>query len=74
MKSINDTSLKYLKILRLIIVLAAVLSIGLAACSGYTGVNKTVTIQQTRGGKTVHYAFDQLDPLNQRLPYDQKHV
>jgi hypothetical protein len=63
MKSINDKSLKHLKILRLIIMLAAVLSIGLAACSGYTGVNKTVTIQQTRGGTTDHYAFDQKNAL-----------
>lgn len=43
--------------------LAAVLSIGLAACSGYTGVKKTVTIQETRGGTTDHYAFDQKNAL-----------
>jgi hypothetical protein len=65
MKSINDTSLKHLKILRLIIMLAAVLSIGLTACSGYTGVNKTVTIQETRGDATDQYAFDQKNALGQ---------
>ena len=65
MKSINDTSLKQLKILRLIIMLAAVLSIGLTACSGYTGVKKTVTIQETRGDATDHYAFDQKNALGQ---------
>ena len=43
--------------------LVAVLSIGLAACGRYTGVNKTVTIQQTRGGTTDHYAFDQKNAL-----------
>ena len=63
MKSINDKSLKHLKILRLIIMLAAVLSIGLTACSGYTGVNKTVTIQETRGDATDQYAFDQKNAL-----------
>ena len=63
MKSINDKSLKHLKILRLIIMLAAVLSIGLAACSGYTRVNKTVTIQETRGDATDHYAFHQKNAL-----------
>jgi hypothetical protein len=63
MKSINDKSLKHLKILRLIIMLAAVLAIGLAACSGYTGVNKTVTIQETRGDATDHYVFDQKNAL-----------
>ena len=56
-------SLKHLKILRLTFMLAAVLSIGLAACSGYTGVKKTVTIQETRGGATDHYAFDQKNAL-----------
>jgi len=63
MKSIDDESLKHLKILRLIIMLAAVLSISLTACSGYTGVNKTVTIQETRGDATEHYAFDQKNAL-----------
>jgi hypothetical protein len=63
MKSSNDKSHKHLKNLRLIIMLVAVLSIGLAACGRYTGVNKTVTIQQTRGGTTDHYAFDQKNAL-----------
>ena len=63
MKSINDKSLKHLKILGLIIMLAAVLSISLAACSGYTGVNKTVIIQETRGDAIDHYAFDQKNAI-----------
>jgi hypothetical protein len=31
--------------------------------SGYTGVKKTVTIQETREGATDHYAFDQKNAL-----------